>query len=273
MSSKTDTVVKLVLVFFISLLSFSVGTFVGKKYSDNQHKLSQLEPHSAERKVASEHQENKEGEHASASAEEGHSAVAEHEASDKALNDEDVAKMAQEFVEDEKDTATAGTAATKSAHEAGHGPAAAEPAHAVAVAEAAHAPAKKAAGKAKTMTVSEALAQSEAAAAEESATTSEAHTADKRKPSSLPAKPVQYPVGKFTVQIGSFPTESEAQNKAADLKKQGYAAYYVPAQIKDKTWYRVSIGQFSSPKEAQDYKNQYVEKSGSASAIVQKIVE
>ena len=42
--SKTDVVVKLILVFFISLLSFSIGTFVGKKFSDNQHKIAQLEP-------------------------------------------------------------------------------------------------------------------------------------------------------------------------------------------------------------------------------------
>ncbi len=41
--SRTDTLIKLVLIFFISLLSFSVGTFVGKKFSDSQHKLAQLE--------------------------------------------------------------------------------------------------------------------------------------------------------------------------------------------------------------------------------------
>jgi len=42
--SKTDVVVKLILVFFISLLSFSIGTFVGKKFSDNQHRISLVEP-------------------------------------------------------------------------------------------------------------------------------------------------------------------------------------------------------------------------------------
>jgi len=36
--------IKLALVFFVSLLSFSVGTYIGKKYSDNQHKLALLEP-------------------------------------------------------------------------------------------------------------------------------------------------------------------------------------------------------------------------------------
>ncbi len=43
-SSGTDTVVKVVLVFFISLLSFSIGTFVGKKFSDKQHRMASMEP-------------------------------------------------------------------------------------------------------------------------------------------------------------------------------------------------------------------------------------
>ena len=41
--SRTDTLIKLVLVFFLSLLSFSVGTFVGKQFSDSQHKIAALE--------------------------------------------------------------------------------------------------------------------------------------------------------------------------------------------------------------------------------------
>lgn len=41
--SRTDTLIKLVLVFFLSLLSFSVGTFVGKQFSDSQHKIADLE--------------------------------------------------------------------------------------------------------------------------------------------------------------------------------------------------------------------------------------
>src|ERR1700722_9354343 len=42
-SSKADTLVKVVLVFFISLLSFSVGTFVGKQVSDSDHRRMTLE--------------------------------------------------------------------------------------------------------------------------------------------------------------------------------------------------------------------------------------
>lgn len=40
--SRTDVLIKLILVFFIALLSFSVGTYVGKQFSDSEHKLSHL---------------------------------------------------------------------------------------------------------------------------------------------------------------------------------------------------------------------------------------
>jgi septal ring-binding cell division protein DamX len=42
-SSKADTLVKVSMVFFISLLSFSVGTFVGKQVSDSDHLRMKLE--------------------------------------------------------------------------------------------------------------------------------------------------------------------------------------------------------------------------------------
>jgi hypothetical protein len=50
---KTDFLVKLVLIFFISLLSFSVGTFVGKKFSDNQYRQASLEREYGPRETAS----------------------------------------------------------------------------------------------------------------------------------------------------------------------------------------------------------------------------
>lgn len=41
--SRTDVLIKLILVFFIALLSFSVGTYVGKQFSDSEYKLSELQ--------------------------------------------------------------------------------------------------------------------------------------------------------------------------------------------------------------------------------------
>ena len=53
-NSKADTLVKVVLVFFISLLSFSVGTFVGKQVSDSDHRRMALEgEYKVDRQVAS----------------------------------------------------------------------------------------------------------------------------------------------------------------------------------------------------------------------------
>lgn len=97
MNVNTNRMVELALVFFVSLLSFSIGTFVGKKYSDNQHRLAKLEPH---------------GEKAQELAKEIHDAetighnepkIAEHK--QETLTDHEVAAMAKEFSDEEVATA------------------------------------------------------------------------------------------------------------------------------------------------------------------------
>src|SRR5665213_218693 len=91
-SSKADTLVKVVLVFFISLLSFSVGTFVGKQVSDSDHRRIALEgEYKAERGVAS-----------TESAKDG----------DEKISEKEVESLTEEFVNKEKgaETATAETA-------------------------------------------------------------------------------------------------------------------------------------------------------------------
>ena len=103
MSQKTDTMIKLALVFFVSLLSFSIGTYVGKKYSDNQHKLSLLEP-------KKETTAPKTDEFASDAAEtdknhgltEGE--IASNEQKPAALTDSEVAKIAEEFAAEDTTT-------------------------------------------------------------------------------------------------------------------------------------------------------------------------
>lgn len=96
MSQKTDTMIKLALVFFVSLLSFSIGTYVGKKYSDNQHKLAELEPnktvttHAEEFATASEPTENVEPTQEIKKA--------------TTLSDSEVAKIAEEFATEDAET-------------------------------------------------------------------------------------------------------------------------------------------------------------------------
>lgn len=255
MTPKSDVIVKLVLVFFISLLSFSIGTFVGKKYSDNQHKLAQLESGKGDshREIAS-----------SAS----HGEVANHDPS--VMTDDEIAKLAEEFVAD--DTAEQDKAQTKTEEKA-------EPHGTVAegaveknetVEKAENAEKKEAPAVVKKVEEKEAQPMAVAkkvAEGKKPETAAPVKKAESRLPSSLPKDVNQYSVGKFTVQVASYSTETEAQKKAAEMKTHGYSAFYVPATVKGKTWYRVSVGLFATEKEAKDYK---VDKKMGA-AIVQKI--
>lgn len=268
MSSKTDVVVKMSLMFFIALLSFSIGTFVGKKFSDNQHQLAALEPqkinHSAEREVASvsTHEEGKVG----------------------TMTDEEIAKLAAEFVADET-TSTGEAAPTDNPSEEN---ANTETHSSVAVGTTtetksepkmdAHKPATGKGDKASVTKSQEPSATAQAIASGKTAVAldsveSNVKGTESRIPSSLPTDVAQFAVGKFTVQVASYDDEAEAQRMASDLKNRGYSAFYIPANIKGKTWYRVSVGQFATLKEAQTYRTELVSKAKVGSAIVQKITE
>lgn len=307
--SKTDVVVKLVLVFFVCLLSFSVGTFVGKTFSDNQHRLAQFEPASTEREVAS-------------------TTEATPKSGD-ALSDDEIAKLAEEFVNEDDGHAVAknDSAAPTASHgapqpantetakaEAHAAPAKTETAKVDAHAAPAHvAPARNvaeakpaapaaahaapAAPAAKPQPTAEKLAQGHSAdhhakpapAAKTPASTEtqpsaakvtlKPDTEKKPVPSSLPEDVAASAIGKFTVQVASYPTEAEATKMTENLKGQGFGAFYVKADITDKktaatkTWFRVSVGLFQSQKEADAYKADLLSRSKVSSAIVQKITK
>ncbi|MNS90921.1 rare lipoprotein A [compost metagenome] len=284
MASKTDVMVKLVLVFFISLLSFSIGTFVGKKYSDNQRQLAALEPGKAGSAHGDEH-----GERTPASSEGEKSG---------AMSDDEIAKLAEEFVADDAvpsaataahgETAAHGTehngeAIKADAHgtpstvqapapAAGHGEAkvadAKVDAHKPSHGNTNEAPVKK--------SVEPSSVASNLAAGKnppQNAPKAAATTADERRPSSLPKDVAAYSVGKFTVQVAAYTDEAEAQKMASELKTKGYSAFYIPATVKGKIYYRVSVGQFATPKEAQSYRGELMSKAKLNSAIVQKITE
>ncbi|MBX2987614.1 MAG: SPOR domain-containing protein [Bdellovibrionaceae bacterium] len=269
MAAKSDVFVKMVLVFFISLLSFSIGTFVGKKYSDNQHKLASLEPGHGEkaREVASAH-----GEEGAAS-------------SSSSMSDEEISKLAEEFADDggpvhgdEKKVDAHGAVAAKEASGTAHEEA--KPAaHGVAAAHETKAVATAAAPRGATVHSAPAIAHDEVAIPAKNLIAGKQPTesvvkkaqTESRLPSSLPKDVAQYSVGKFTVQINSFASELEAKKRAEEMKSKGYSAFYVPATVKGKTWYRVSVGLFASEKEAKDYRNEFMSKSKVGDAIIQKI--
>lgn len=250
MSSKTDSVVKLVIVFFVSLLSFSVGTFVGKKYSDNQHQLSILEPQ------RSPHAAKQEGEHGAGHSSErevastnSHSEAGGQKAG--AMTDEEIAKLAEEFVADETTAPIAGHGGQGEHNEA---PAAADT-HGT-----------KGHGD-------NAKAEVPESHNEKAQTQNKLPIQPERVPTALPKEVAQYTVGKFTVQVASYDNELEAQKVASDLKGKGYSAFYVPAKIQGKTWYRVSVGQFTTQKEAASYRTEFMNTSKMTTAIVQKIIQ
>lgn len=80
-------------------------------------------------------------------------------------------------------------------------------------------------------------------------------------------------IGKYTVQVSSYSTEREAKEHAANLKNHGYSSFYVPAQVKGKTWFRVSIGLFDNYQSANHFKKELEKESLVTSSIVQKIVQ
>ena len=60
--------------------------------------------------------------------------------------------------------------------------------------------------------------------------------------------------GKFTIQLGSHRTLKEAEEFAEGFKARGYDTIINQIEIKGKgTWYRVSLGAFSSAEEAKSY--------------------
>jgi cell division septation protein DedD len=273
--SKTDVVVKLVLVFFIALLSFSIGTFVGKKFSDNQHKIADLE--GADMPPVADESDD-------AGEERGIASV--HPAAeikpDKALSDEEIAKLAEEFVSDDvKSEAPSkvhdaigdahGTQAKADKHDehdakpakaaADHGGKGASPVREAANAE--HAD--------KKVEAKEPSKPANRMAVGESAVIANPIKKPSRIPSSLPKEIASSAIGKFTVQVAAYTTEKEAQTMSASLKEKGFSAFYVAAKVKGTTYYRVSVGLFSTKNEADAYKKDLLARAKVSSALVQKV--
>lgn len=258
MTAKSDVIVKLVLVFFISLLSFSIGTFVGKKYSDNQHRLASLEP-------------SGHGSRDVASADAAHSAPVEGQP----VSDEDIAKLAEEFAMEEETVmhpseqpaktdahhAKTDTHATESTHKV-------ETNHAAPVKEAA----KPVVAKMEPSTHEPMDAAKKLATGQNTGSMVKAAEQESRVPSSLPKDVAQYSVGKFTVQVASFKVEDDARKKAEDLKSRGYGAFYFPANIKGETWYRVGVGLFPTEDDAKNYRREFSAKNKITDAVIQRIV-
>lgn len=294
MSTKVQSLIKLLLVFVVSLLSFSVGTYVGFKFSENKHKLAVLEPHKAEShaSAAQDHEgahSSEEGSHSQpqrdiASVKEDHDSE---QMNNEPMSDEEIAKLAEEFVSDDP----APAAPTKTAHS--HSKPAAAAAHSE---EPAHGkPTPHANTNHEKQTPSAAALPAKAPASAEAQPKHDSHdltpppspnvgspapkkvsapvppTPSNRIPQSFPPQQAFESAGKFTVQVSSFAAENEAKQKALTLKNQGYNAFYVPTEVKGKKWYRVSIGLFQTEREARSLRESFVKENPDSAAFIQRV--
>lgn len=288
MSQKTDNMIKLALVFFVSLLSFSIGTYVGKKYSDNQHKLALLEPKKSSETATDTHGEF-ESEKETAAAPSEHTGHGESPAPEDlvgqipserggALTDSEVAKLAEEFAsEEEEATATDGkpveniVADTKPVPEIEAPVAKAKAVPVIAKSQSTTAlPAKVQAKSAGTPALAETRKDDSTEGSAIKPTPRDTATAEDREPASIQPRQEFVPVH-YTVQIGSYPTELEAMDMTKTLQSKGYKTSYVPAKVNGQTWYRVNVGLFGTIKEAQDYKREFLQETSMSSAIVQRV--
>lgn len=274
--SKADTAVKLVLIFFISLLSFTVGTLVGGQFEKSKSHQMTLETEGGA----------------------GHAAEAD-EAGDMAaapISDEDVDSLEEFVTEPGRKIASADAHADAAPH------AHADPAmneapaakssegytHASKIRPAAegrevaatptHAAVAKMAPQVAKATHSAAAANHETNAAVDHAAerlaNDKAPVADVKKPrapsNALPIV-ANSVVGKYTVQVASYATEGEAKGHASKLQEKGYDSFYLPAVVNGKTWYRVSVGRFEDQASATTHRKKILETS--PSAIVQRIIK
>ena len=71
------------------------------------------------------------------------------------------------------------------------------------------------------------------------------------------------PLGRFTINVGSFRERARAERVMNELKEKGYKAFVAEATIPQReTWYRVSVGRFPSRGEAQAFAQALKEKEG-----------
>lgn len=76
------------------------------------------------------------------------------------------------------------------------------------------------------------------------------------------------PKGQWSVQVRSFPDETDSLNLGKKLQEKGYDARVVAAQVRGQTWYRVRVGQSASKEEAQALLKTLKSKEGFSDAFL-----
>ena len=245
----TNRIIELCLVFLVSILSFSVGTFVGKKYSDNQHKLALLDPNSKTQPEVATHETEATTDVVETAKETTETSAPEESKLKTAITnstpitDADVAKMAEEFSDDEDTNSTESANVVKTIDE--DGTVINDVKKPVAVAKTIK-PAKK-----------ENLARAVATISEKAKTAMTENNA----------------TAQYTIQVGAFATTAEADKVANSLQARGYKASHAEATVNGKKWHRVQVGLFNTLEDAQTYKKELVEKNHLSSAMIQRLTK
>lgn len=276
--------IKMVLVFLVALLAFSVGTFVGKKFSDQQHKTAAIENiGNQQRSTASISPESLEVK------------------PNQALTDADIASITEEFatadkddiaalLEDSKETTVVENEnaktmesdstvkveeMTKADVDMERKVANSEPttlpkmdsSHTVKAPMPTKTKEKESATNNKNDEVKKAAER-----LSQNMAPTEKPKAKERIPTSLPKSVANNTIGKYTVQIAAYKMEDEALAQAKMLKEKGYNAFYIPVKVKGVNWYRVNVGLFESKSKANVYKKQLLKEAELKTAFVQEIV-
>ena len=293
-ASKVDTLIKLVLIFFISLFSFAVGTFLGKKFSDKQHRIAQIEREygksSEERSVAS---------------------ISPHSTDIKpktALSEADINSISEEFSQAETDemkkviaeaeAEIAEQTGEANAHDPNvanaHNTHAAEPANPHHTEKNIHAKAVAQTQKHAQVDTHHNNAHAETSNTKHDSTRAVANTdavakvaqrvaqgqipvpvekkVPSRIPNTLPPK-VSSSVAQFTVQIASYQSEAEAAAHAESLVNKGHKAFHFQAKVNSQIWYRVGIGTYVSQSIANDSLRALLKTQEIKSGFVTKVVQ
>ena len=85
--------------------------------------------------------------------------------------------------------------------------------------------------------------------------------------------PTSFSEGKFTVQVGSYPTEKDATERVTSLKQLGFPhAYFTAKELGEKkdTWYRVWLGYYTDLQSAQRSGEMLQEKGEVKNYLVRK---
>lgn len=297
--SKMDTVVKMVLILFVSLLSFSVGTFVGRQFTESEMKQAALDAgdfkgargtasvddgeSGSEEDVEAMAEELVKAEHEAASAKgKSHVAVSEKatEGDKKAEAHSTVKTDAKEILKEEKASVTNTTKEgyqkfSKAKPSAEYQ----EKVEAKKTALEAYKKTLNTENQAKVQSTgvgSGVVAMGPIPKAAQRVAEGKSPTDKKeesRNPTSVLPTVASSSIGKYTVQVASYASEEEAKSHAANLETKGFSAFYIPATVNNKTWYRVSVGLFTSQDSAMNYRKVLMQQANISSAIVQKIIK